>query len=107
MSRDIQLKKRFQSGSLRAIIFDFDGTLLDIREILEKSIEEVLLEKNPEIDMETTIQEIGALLEVIQGYALPKVLLESYEIFKHITALGNLTYFKKLRLAVRIFTKYL
>lgn len=107
MSRDIQLKKRLQSGSLRAIIFDFDGTLLDIREIIEKSIEEVLLEKNAGIDMETTIQEIGALLEVIQGYALPKVLLESYEIFKHITALENLTYFNKLRLAVKIFTKYL
>jgi len=107
MSRDSQLKQRLQTGSLRAIIFDFDGTLLDIREILEKSIEEVLLEKNPDIDMENTIQEIGALLEVIQGYALPKVLLESYEIFKHITALGNLTYFKKLRIAIKIFSKYL
>ncbi len=107
MSRDIQLKKRLQSGSLRAIIFDFDGTLLDVREILEKSIEEVILEKNPEIDMETTIQEIGALLETIQGYPLPQVLLQSYEIFKHITVLKNLTYFKKLRLAIKIFSKYL
>ena len=107
MSRDNQLKKRLQTGSLRAIIFDFDGTLLDVREILQKSIEEVLLEKNPEIDMETTIQEIGALLETIQGYPLPQVILQSYDIFKHITALENLTYFKKLRLAVKIFSKYL
>lgn len=107
MSREQQLIERLRSGSLRAIIFDFDGTLLDIREILEKSIEEILVEKNISVDMETTIQEIGALLETIQGYPLPKVLLESYEIFKHITSLKDLSYFKQLRIAVEIFSKYL
>ncbi|MFX1431855.1 MAG: HAD family hydrolase [Promethearchaeota archaeon] len=107
MSRDKKLIELLQSGSLRAIIFDFDGTLLDIREIIKKSIEEILGEKNLDIDMELTIQEIGALLETIQGYPLPKVLLESYEIFNHITALQALTYFKKLQIAVKIFAKYL
>jgi HAD superfamily hydrolase (TIGR01549 family) len=107
MNREQELKEKLQSGSLRAIIFDFDGTILDIREILEKSIEEILIEKKINVDMETTIQEIGALLETIQGYPLPKVLLESYEIFKHITSLQNLSYFKQLRIAVEIFSKYL
>ncbi|MFW9999133.1 MAG: HAD family hydrolase [Candidatus Hermodarchaeota archaeon] len=109
MSRDKQLIELIQKGSLRGIIFDFDGTLLDIRQILEKSIEEVLEKEvnEAEFDMDNTIQEIGALLETIQGYPLPKVLLESYEIFKYITALKNLTYFKKLRIAVKIFSKYL
>ncbi|MFW9969275.1 MAG: HAD family hydrolase [Candidatus Odinarchaeota archaeon] len=107
MSRDKQLIKLLQTGSLHAVVFDFDGTLLDIREIIKKSIEEILGEKNLDIDMETTIQEIGALLETIQGYPLPKVLLESYEIFNHITALKGLTYFKKLQMAVKIFAKYL
>ncbi len=108
MSRENQLKKLLvNGGSLRGIIFDFDGTILDIREILEKSIEEVLVEKNIKVDMETTIQEIGALLETIQGYPLPKVLLESYEIFKYITAFKDLTYFKKLRITIKIFGKYL
>jgi HAD superfamily hydrolase (TIGR01549 family) len=107
MNRDKQLIELLQSGSLRGIIFDFDGTLLDIREIIEKSIKEILGEKNLNIDMELTIQEIGALLETIQGYPLPKVLLESYEIFNHITALNELTYFNKLQIAVKIFAKYL
>jgi HAD superfamily hydrolase (TIGR01549 family) len=107
MDRDKQLIELLQSGSLRGIIFDFDGTLLDIREILEKSIEEILGTKNLDIDMDKTIQEIGALLETIQGYPLPKVLLESYEIFNQITALESLTYFKKLEIAVKIFAKYL
>ena len=109
MTREDQLIERIQNGSLRAIIFDFDGTLLDIRQILEKSIEEVLEDevKQTEFDMDTTIQEIGALLETIQGYPLPKILLESYEIFKYITALKHLSYFKQLGIAVKIFSKYL
>lgn len=107
MNKGNQLIKRLQSGSFQAIIFDFDGTLLDVREPLEKSIEEVFIEKNIQTDMETTIQEIGALLETIQGYPLPKVLLESYEMFKYISALQGLTYFKKLRIAIKIFSKYL
>ena len=107
MSREKELIERLRTGSLKAIIFDFDGTLLDIREILEKSIEEILIEKKIDVDMETTIQEIGALLETIQGYPLPKVLLESYEIFKHISSLDDLSYFKQLRIAVEIFSKYL
>ena len=107
MNREKKLIELLQSGSLRGIIFDFDGTLLDIREILEKAIEEILVEKNVNVDMETTIQEIGALLETIQGFPLPKVLLESYDIFKHITSLSNLSYFNQLRIAVKIFSKYL
>lgn len=102
-----ELIELLQKGSLRGIIFDFDGTILDVREPLERSIKEVLEEKGITTDMDTTVQEIGALLETIQGYPLPKVLLESYEIFKYITVLKNLSYFKKLRIAVKIFSKYL
>ncbi|MFW9865111.1 MAG: HAD family hydrolase [Candidatus Thorarchaeota archaeon] len=107
MPENNKLISLLRNGSLKAIIFDFDGTLLDIKQILERSIEEVLTEKKVNVDMEITIQEIGALLETIQGYPLPKVLLESYEIFKHITSLNDLSYFKQLRIAVEIFSKYL
>jgi len=107
MNRAKELSDRLASHSLRGIIFDFDGTLLDIREILEKSIEEVIVDQNITVDMEITIQEIGALLETIQGFPLPKILLESFEIFKHISSLKSLSYFKQLRIAVKIFSKYL
>ncbi len=107
MSENNQVIKQLQTGSLKAIIFDFDGTLLDIKEIIEKSIKETLGKENMNIDLEITLQEIGALLETIQGYPLPKVLLESYEIFKNITALKDLSYFNKLKIAIKIFSKYL
>ncbi|TFG17081.1 MAG: HAD family hydrolase [Promethearchaeota archaeon] len=107
MLADNELLKRLQSGSIRGIIFDFDGTLLDIREPLKKSIEEVYQAKNINADIDETIEEIGALMETIQGYPLPKILLESYDMFKYITSLQSLTFFKKLEIAIKIFTKYL
>ncbi len=107
MISDNQLVKRLQNGTIRGIIFDFDGTILDIRESLQKSIEEVFEEKQINTDIETTIQEIGALMEIIQGTPLPKIVLESFELFKYITSLQSLTFFKKLRVAVKIFTRYL
>ncbi|NHJ19534.1 MAG: HAD family hydrolase [Candidatus Lokiarchaeota archaeon] len=107
MISDNQLVKRLQNGTIRGIIFDFDGTVLDIRESLQKSIEEVYEEKQIKTNIETTMQEIGALMEIIQGTPLPKIILESFELFKYITSLQSLTFFKKLRIAVKIFTRYL
>jgi len=107
MNNGNELLNKLRTGSLRGIIFDFDGTLLDIKEPLEKSIEEVFAEYKVNTDMDITFQEIGALLETIQGYPLPKVLLDSFEIFKHITALEGITYFKQLRIAIKTFSKYL
>ena len=107
MKNSEQLIKRLKSGFFRGIIFDFDGTILDIREPLEKSIQEVFNEYKIETEIETTIQEIGALLETIQAYPLPKILLQSHDIFKYITTLKNITFLKKLQIAAKIFTKYL
>ena len=56
MSENNQVIKQLQSGSLRVIIFDFDGTLLDIKEIIEKSINETLGKENMNIDLEITLQ---------------------------------------------------
>lgn len=103
---DQKILEKLRSRSFQGIIFDFDGTLLDVMEPLKKSIEEVFTEKNIQADMELTIHEVGATLESIQGYPIPKILLQSYDIFKAITSLSHLTYLKKLRIAMKIFGKY-
>jgi HAD superfamily hydrolase (TIGR01549 family) len=102
-----QLIQNLQNGSIRGLIFDFDGTLLDIAEPLKNSIEEVFKEYKVTSDMETTIQEIGALMETIQGYPLPKIVLQSYDMFKYISSLKSLTYMKKIEIAAKIFSRYL
>ena len=71
------------------------------------SIEEVYQEKNIEADIDITIQEIGALMETIQGIPLPRIILQSFDMFKYITSLKDLSYFKKLGIATRIFSRYL
>jgi phosphoglycolate phosphatase len=103
---DQKIIEKLRSRAFHGIIFDFDGTILDIMDSLQQSIEEVFTEKNIQADMELTIQEIGATLESIQGYPIPKILLQSFEIFKAITSLSHLTYLKKLRIAMKIFGKY-
>jgi len=102
-----QLVKRLQNGNIRGIIFDFDGTILDIRESLHQAVDEVYQEKKINADIESTIQEIGALMETIQSYPLPKIVLESYEMFKYISSLQSISYLKKLQIAAKIFSKYL
>ncbi len=106
MKTDEIVLEKLRSRSFHGVIFDFDGTIIDIREPLERSIEEVFREKQIKSDMETTIQEIGAILESIQGYPIPKILLQSHDIFKYLTVLNHLTFLKKLRLAMKIFSKF-
>ena len=107
MTDDNQLINRLRSRSLKGIIFDFDGTLLDIKEAMEKSIEEIFTENRIEADMNLTIQEIGALLETLQGYPLPKIILQSYDMFKYITAFKDITFLKNVMISTKIFSKFL
>jgi len=106
VSNDNKLIKRLQEGKIKTIIFDFDGTLLDIKNPLESAVKEVLVHYKISVDLELTIKEIGALLESIQGHPISKILLQSYEIFKYITALERIPFLKKLRVALKIFSKY-
>ena len=107
MTDDNQLINRLRSRSLKAIIFDFDGTLLDIKEAMERSIEEIFTQNKIDCDMDLTIQEIGALLETLQGYPLPKIILQSYEMFNYITAFKDITFLKKVMISTKIFSKFL
>jgi pyrophosphatase PpaX len=107
MSDNNKLINKIKSGSLTGIVFDFDGTLLDIEEPLQKSIKEVLDEKELDYNMENTLKEIGALLESLQGYPLPKIVLQSYDLFRHISAFQSLTFLKALGVGTKIFSRYL
>jgi pyrophosphatase PpaX len=107
IQKNNQLVKWLEENTLRAIIFDFDGVLLDVKEPLERAVREVFEKNDIEVDFEKSIQEIGSVLESVQGYPMPKIILQSHDIFQYITTLEDLSFFKKLRLATEIFTKYL
>ncbi len=110
MNNKQQIIKKILSDSVRGIIFDFDGTLLDVKGPLERAVKEIFeeLSKNPSDmeDMDTTIEEFGVILESIQGYPLPKVLLQSHSIFKFMTSLTNISFLKKIGIFPTIISKY-
>ncbi|MBD3215088.1 MAG: HAD-IA family hydrolase [Candidatus Lokiarchaeota archaeon] len=95
-----------KSTNLRVFIFDFDGTLLDVNKPLERSIQETFEENNIEINLNKTKKEIGRVLESIQGLPFPKIILRSYEISNSLSSLQNLSYFKRLQIAAKLFAKY-
>lgn len=98
---------RLKSRSFKAVVFDFDGTLLDVKNAMLTAIEEIFAENKIDFDPNSTIQEIGALLETLQGYPLPKILLNSHQIFKYITVFNGMTFMKKILVSTNIFAKYL
>jgi HAD superfamily hydrolase (TIGR01549 family) len=107
LPKNNQLVKWLEDNTLRTIIFDFDGVLLDVKEPLERSVREVFEKNDIEVDLDKSIQEIGSVLESVQGYPMPKIILESHDIFQYITTLEDISFLQKLRLATEIFTKYL
>ncbi len=103
---DQEIIDKIRSRSFHGIIFDFDGTLLNVNEPLKRSIEEVFKEKQINAEIEFAMQEIGSTLESIQGHPIPKILLQSHEIFKYLTVFKGLTFLKKLRITMKIFSKF-
>ncbi len=102
--RDLQ--ERLARGGIKAVILDFDGTLLDINDPLKKSVTEVFQKYGIFADMGRTLIEVGTVLDTVQALPIPKILLESYDIFKMVSAMDQYRLIKKLRVAMSIFIKY-
>ncbi|MEJ2279290.1 MAG: HAD family hydrolase [Candidatus Lokiarchaeota archaeon] len=105
MSNNEQLIEEIKSRQITGIIFDWDGTLLDISAPLRNSVEEGF--KDKKIDIDHTIKEIGAVMESIQGFPMTKIILQSHDIVKYINAFKGMSFMSKLQLATKIFSKYL
>jgi HAD superfamily hydrolase (TIGR01549 family) len=106
MKNGQELIKKIQSGAIKCLLFDFDGTLYDIKEPLEQAVDEAIKSYHLNADKELLLQEIAALIESIQAHPIPKIILQSHEIFKHITALSDISFLKKLRIATKMFSNF-
>ncbi|MHA1734406.1 MAG: HAD family hydrolase [Promethearchaeota archaeon] len=106
--RSEQLTQKLANREVKAIIFDFDGTLLDVRPPLRRAVAEVLdkhcIYVGP--DMDRTLDEVGVIMEAVQGTPMPKIILQAHEIFSFVTVLDEYRVIKKLRIATEIFSKY-
>ena len=90
----------------KGIIFDLDGVIYDITEAIKKAVDDGIEKyKLENINRDDVMEEIAHLIEEIQNYPVPKILLNSFELLQ-VKFLEGLSFFKKLRIAIFLFNQF-
>ena len=89
----------------KGLIWDLDGTIFNISDALKKAVDDGIEKYQLTIKRDEVMEEIAHLIEEIQNYPIPKILLNSYELLK-VNFLKGISFFKKLRIAVFLFNQF-
>jgi HAD superfamily hydrolase (TIGR01549 family) len=90
----------------KGIIFDLDGVIYDITEAIKKSVDDGIEKYQLEnVNRDDVMEEIAHLIEEIQNYPVPKILLNSFELLQ-VKFLEGISFFKKLRIAIFLFNQF-
>ncbi|MFX1570385.1 MAG: HAD family hydrolase [Promethearchaeota archaeon] len=89
----------------KGIIFDMDGVIYDISEAIKKAVDDSVEKYAMTVNPDDVMEEIAHLIEEIQNYPVPKILLNSYDLLK-VKFLEGISYFKKLRIAIFMFNQF-
>ncbi|MFW9970529.1 MAG: HAD family hydrolase [Candidatus Odinarchaeota archaeon] len=93
-------------SNYKGIIFDLDGVIYDITEAIKKAVDDGIEKYQLEnVNRDDVMEEIAHLIEEIQNYPVPKILLNSYDLLK-VQFLEGITFFKKLRIAIFLFNQF-
>jgi len=89
----------------KGIIFDLDGVIYDITEAIKKAVDDGIEKYKMKVNRDEVMEEIAHLIEDMQNYPVPEIILNSYHLLD-IKFLEGLTYFKKLRIGIYLFTQF-
>ncbi len=89
----------------KGIIFDMDGVIFNISEAIEKAVDDSVEKYEMNVNTDEIMEELAHLIEEIQNYPIPKILLNSYDLLQ-VRFLEGLSYFKKLRIAIFLFNQF-
>ncbi len=90
----------------KGIIFDLDGVIYDITEAIKKAVDDGIEKYQLEnVKRDDIMEEIAHLIEEIQNYPVPKILLNSFELLQ-VKFLEGKSFFKKLRIAIFLFNQF-
>ncbi|MBY9004100.1 MAG: HAD-IA family hydrolase [Candidatus Lokiarchaeota archaeon] len=89
----------------KGIIFDLDGVIYDITEAIKKAVEDGIEKYQMNVSRDEVMEEIAHLIEDIQNYPVPEIILNSYTLLD-IKFLEGLSFFKKLRIGIYLFTQF-
>ncbi len=97
--------EKINLGKYKGIIFDMDGVIYDISEAIKKAVNDSVEKYDMNVNPDDVMEEIALLIEEIQNYPVPKILLNSYDLLK-VKFLEGLSFFKKLRIAIFMFNQF-
>ncbi|MFW9824543.1 MAG: HAD family hydrolase [Candidatus Thorarchaeota archaeon] len=89
----------------KGVIFDLDGVIYDITEAIKKAVDDGIEKYQLSINRDEVMEEIAHLIEEIQNYPVPKILLNAYELLK-VQFLEGMSFFKKMRIAIFLFNQF-
>ncbi|MBY8982931.1 MAG: HAD family hydrolase [Candidatus Lokiarchaeota archaeon] len=89
----------------KGVIFDLDGVIYNIISAIKKAVEDIIKKYNLKIDTNSVLEEIAHLIEEIQHYPVPKIILNSFNLLK-LDFLENLSFMKKVRIAIFLFNQF-
>ncbi|MFX1490505.1 MAG: HAD family hydrolase [Promethearchaeota archaeon] len=89
----------------KGIVWDLDGTIYDISEAIRKAVDDSVEKYEMKVNTEEVMEEIAHLIEEIQNYPVPKIVLNSYDLLK-VEFLAGISFFKKLRIAIFLFNQF-
>ena len=97
--------EKINLGNFKGIIFDMDGVIYDISEAIKKAVDDSVEKYGMNVNPDEVMEEIAHLIEEIQNYPVPKILLNSYDLLK-VKFLEGISFFKKLRIAIFMFNQF-
>lgn len=90
----------------KGIIFDLDGVIFDIVGSIKRAVEDgVSKYKLTKVSIDDTLQEIAHLIEDLQNYPIPEILLNSYDLLK-LKFMEGISFIKKLRIGVYLYNQF-
>ena len=93
-------------SKVKGIIFDMDGVIFDIISSVQQSVEDAINKyKLKNGNIEEGLQEVAHLIEDLQNYPIPQIILNSYNLLQ-ISLLEGHRLIKKLRIAVYVFNQF-
>lgn len=90
----------------KGIIFDLDGVIYDITKAIQHAVDDAIDKYEMGVNRDDIMQDIAHLIEEIQNYPVPQIILKSYDLLKELKALEGLKYFKKMRIAIFLFNQF-
>ncbi|MFX1366378.1 MAG: HAD family hydrolase [Promethearchaeota archaeon] len=97
--------EKINLDNYKGIIFDMDGVIFNISDAIKKAVDDSVNKYQISINKDEVMEEIAHLIEEIQNYPVPKIVLNSYDLLK-VNFLEGLSYFKKLRIAIFMFNQF-